>query len=74
MILKSPVLIYVTNYICGKTKLLSLRKSVDEINEVIIHDLLPLLSFFFAVLCTTPNKYVVADAAGTVKPQCCVDM
>lgn len=30
--------------------------------------------FFFAVLCTTPNKYVVADAAGTVKPQCCVDM
>lgn len=47
MILKSPVLIYVTNYICGKTKLLSLRKSVDEINEVIIHDLLPLLSFFF---------------------------
>uniref|UniRef100_A0A8B9D7P0 Motile sperm domain-containing protein 1 n=1 Tax=Anser cygnoides TaxID=8845 RepID=A0A8B9D7P0_ANSCY len=28
----------------------------------------------FKVLCTTPNKYVVADAAGTVKPQCCVDI
>ncbi|XP_066861272.1 motile sperm domain-containing protein 1 isoform X3 [Anser cygnoides] len=26
------------------------------------------------ILCTTPNKYVVADAAGTVKPQCCVDI
>ena len=30
--------------------------------------------FFFSVLCTTPNKYVVVDAAGAVKPQCCVDM
>lgn len=28
----------------------------------------------FKVLCTTPNKYVVADAAGAVKPQCCVDI
>uniref|UniRef100_A0A8D1K7N9 Motile sperm domain-containing protein 1 n=1 Tax=Sus scrofa TaxID=9823 RepID=A0A8D1K7N9_PIG len=26
------------------------------------------------VLCTTPNKYVVVDAAGAVKPQCCVDI
>ncbi|XP_069319085.1 motile sperm domain-containing protein 1 isoform X2 [Eulemur rufifrons] len=28
----------------------------------------------FKVLCTTPNKYVVVDAAGAVKPQCCVDI
>uniref|UniRef100_A0A8D2JUF6 Motile sperm domain-containing protein 1 n=1 Tax=Theropithecus gelada TaxID=9565 RepID=A0A8D2JUF6_THEGE len=28
----------------------------------------------FKVLCTTPNKYVVIDAAGAVKPQCCVDI
>uniref|UniRef100_A0A452TP31 Motile sperm domain-containing protein 1 n=1 Tax=Ursus maritimus TaxID=29073 RepID=A0A452TP31_URSMA len=28
----------------------------------------------FKVLCTTPNKYVVTDAAGAVKPQCCVDI
>ncbi|ETE63630.1 Motile sperm domain-containing protein 1 [Ophiophagus hannah] len=28
----------------------------------------------FKVLCTTPNKYVVVDAAGAVKPQCCIDM
>ncbi|XP_004778458.1 motile sperm domain-containing protein 1 [Mustela putorius furo] len=28
----------------------------------------------FKVLCTTPNKYVVADSAGAVKPQCCVDI
>ncbi|KAM7159762.1 motile sperm domain-containing protein 1 isoform 1-T1 [Macrochelys suwanniensis] len=26
------------------------------------------------ILCTTPNKYVVVDAAGAVKPQCCVDI
>ncbi|KAE8584765.1 hypothetical protein XENTR_v10021103 [Xenopus tropicalis] len=28
----------------------------------------------FKVLCTSPNKYVVVDAAGAVKPQCCVDI
>ncbi|XP_036596176.1 motile sperm domain-containing protein 1 isoform X4 [Trichosurus vulpecula] len=28
----------------------------------------------FKVLCTTPNKYVVVDATGAVKPQCCVDI
>ncbi|KAG8144661.1 putative Motile sperm domain-containing protein [Naja naja] len=28
----------------------------------------------FKVLCTTPNKYVVVDAAGAVKPQCCIDI
>ncbi|XP_078544702.1 motile sperm domain-containing protein 1 [Lissotriton helveticus] len=28
----------------------------------------------FKVLCTAPNKYVVVDAAGAVKPQCCVDI
>ncbi|XP_055986280.1 motile sperm domain-containing protein 1 isoform X1 [Sorex fumeus] len=28
----------------------------------------------FKVLCTTPNKYVVVDAAGAVKPQCCMDI
>ncbi|KAJ7303238.1 hypothetical protein JRQ81_012174, partial [Phrynocephalus forsythii] len=28
----------------------------------------------FKVLWTTPNKYVVADAAAAVKPQCCVDI
>ncbi|XP_001375499.1 motile sperm domain-containing protein 1 isoform X2 [Monodelphis domestica] len=28
----------------------------------------------FKVLCTTPNKYVVVDAAGAVKPLCCVDI
>ncbi|XP_035317324.1 motile sperm domain-containing protein 1-like isoform X2 [Cricetulus griseus] len=28
----------------------------------------------FKVLCTTPNKYVVVDAAGAVKPQCCVEI
>ncbi|KAF7237429.1 Motile sperm domain-containing protein 1 [Varanus komodoensis] len=28
----------------------------------------------FKVLCTTPNKYVVVDPAGAVKPQCCVDI
>ncbi|XP_069603077.1 motile sperm domain-containing protein 1 isoform X1 [Ranitomeya imitator] len=28
----------------------------------------------FKVLCTTPNKYIVVDAAGAVKPQCCVDI
>ncbi|CAJ0918246.1 unnamed protein product [Ranitomeya imitator] len=26
------------------------------------------------VLCTTPNKYIVVDAAGAVKPQCCIDI
>ena len=26
------------------------------------------------VLCTSPNKYRVADADGTIKPRCCVDM
>ncbi|KAM6354213.1 motile sperm domain-containing protein 1 isoform 1-T2 [Alca torda] len=28
----------------------------------------------FKVLCTTPNKYAVVDATGSVKPQCCVDI
>lgn len=28
----------------------------------------------FKVLCTAPNKYVVVDAAGAVKPKCCVDI
>ncbi|XP_077778974.1 motile sperm domain-containing protein 1-like [Podarcis muralis] len=28
----------------------------------------------FKVLCTTPNKYIVVDAVGAVKPQCCVDI
>ncbi|XP_053229012.1 uncharacterized protein LOC128405984 [Podarcis raffonei] len=26
------------------------------------------------ILCTTPNKYIVVDAVGAVKPQCCVDI
>lgn len=26
------------------------------------------------MLCTAPNKYMVVDATGAVKPQCCVDM
>ncbi|XP_056295202.1 motile sperm domain-containing protein 1 [Pseudoliparis swirei] len=28
----------------------------------------------FKVLCTAPNKYIVVDATGAVKPQCCVDI
>ncbi|MEE6496684.1 hypothetical protein FKM82_002457 [Ascaphus truei] len=28
----------------------------------------------FKVLCTSPNRYAVVDAAGAVKPQCCVDI
>lgn len=31
-------------------------------------------SLKFKVLCTTPNKYVVVDAVGAVKPQCCMDI
>uniref|UniRef100_A0A8C5KFF7 Motile sperm domain-containing protein 1 n=1 Tax=Jaculus jaculus TaxID=51337 RepID=A0A8C5KFF7_JACJA len=28
----------------------------------------------FKVLCTTPNKYVIVEAVGAVKPQCCADI
>uniref|UniRef100_A0A8C5PH45 Motile sperm domain-containing protein 1 n=1 Tax=Leptobrachium leishanense TaxID=445787 RepID=A0A8C5PH45_9ANUR len=28
----------------------------------------------FKVLCTSPNKYIAAETAGAVKPQCCVDI
>ena len=28
----------------------------------------------FKVLCSTPNKWVVVDAAGAAKPQCHVDI
>jgi len=26
------------------------------------------------VLCTSPKKYRVVDADGTIKPRCCIDM
>lgn len=39
------MIIHVTKHIYDKTKLLSLRVSVDEVGEVCINDLLPLLSF-----------------------------
>lgn len=45
MILNSPTIIHVTNPICYKTELVSLRVSVVEVGEVLIRDLLPLLSF-----------------------------
>lgn len=45
MILNSPIIIHVPNHICDKTKLVSLCIPVEEVDEVLIHDVLPLLSF-----------------------------
>lgn len=45
MILNNPIIVRVTNHICDKTKALSSHISVDEITEVLICDLSPLLSF-----------------------------
>lgn len=47
MILNSPIIIHVTNHTCGKPNLLSLCVSVNEVGEVLIPELLPLLSFLF---------------------------
>jgi len=45
VILNSPIIICVTDPVCDKTKVMSLCISVDEVGEILIHDLLPLLSF-----------------------------